>query len=521
MMDLFGWFLPPAFGFAIGFVTNALAIRMLFRPHEEVRILGLRFQGMVPRRQAEIARTVSHTVASELLKEQRVAQRLTGPEVTRALADLVTTVAGAYLDRRYAALQATLSPGRLQEVREALAEVLVEGARAVQGWVGTEEGQEEVRAALRALAERPLADYLRGEEVLVAKVLVGKLAQALASPHMEGWVRATCAEALVRLAGSEKPLGSYLPGEARAALDAAARQLGPEVLRRFEQALLSPSNVEKIKRAVRCGIEDYLLATEGGVVKNLVRQAALLGRERIFREADEVVEANLHRLEALIRERDSREQVDAAILEGLDAFLGRTPAELLAAMPPAMLDALHDRLAGGVVQYLTREEVTRSLSRWVEREVARMFRTPVQSLLQGAGKAYGDLDRWAEKVVGWAVAGGLEGVARREGPRWARALTGIEIGRPSRFLPREIVGELARAAVDRLAPLLSAQVPEVLRIVDVRGLIEREILELSPREVERVILSVSRRELAAITWWGGVLGAAVGSLQSLMTALGP
>ena len=95
-MDVLSLALPPAFGFAIGYVTNALAIRMLFRPYREVRFLGLRFHGMIPRRKADIAGTVSRTVVSELLKEESVALRIGGPEVRGAVRELVSYVlAGA------------------------------------------------------------------------------------------------------------------------------------------------------------------------------------------------------------------------------------------------------------------------------------------------------------------------------------------------------------------------------------------------------------------------------------------
>ena len=81
--------------------------------------------------------------------------------------------------------------------------------------------------------------------------------------------------------------------------------------------------------------------------------------------------------------------------------------------------------------------------------------------------------------------------------------------------------ELLDLALDHLMPVVSAQVPEILRIVDVRGLIEREILAFSPREVEEVILSVARRELRSITWWGGILGALVGGFQAALTLWRP
>jgi uncharacterized membrane protein YheB (UPF0754 family) len=87
-------------------------------------------------------------------------------------------------------------------------------------------------------------------------------------------------------------------------------------------------------------------------------------------------------------------------------------------------------------------------------------------------------------------------------------------------LPEGLTREIASLALDQLMPVVSSKVPEILRIVDVEALIEREILAFSPRQVESLILGVTRRELRAITWWGGLLGTVVGGAQTVMALLG-
>ncbi len=54
-------------GGTIGYMTNAVAIRMLFRPHRARRVLFLRFQGVIPKRKAKIARALGEAIERELL----------------------------------------------------------------------------------------------------------------------------------------------------------------------------------------------------------------------------------------------------------------------------------------------------------------------------------------------------------------------------------------------------------------------------------------------------------------------
>lgn len=56
-------------GALIGWMTNVLAIRLLFRPLKPIRILGdkIVLQGLIPKRKEEIALSIGHTVETELL----------------------------------------------------------------------------------------------------------------------------------------------------------------------------------------------------------------------------------------------------------------------------------------------------------------------------------------------------------------------------------------------------------------------------------------------------------------------
>lgn len=62
-------------GSIIGYFTNWLAIRMLFRPHEEKRILGIRIPftpGMIPKERGRMAKSVGDTVEDYLLTPEKI-----------------------------------------------------------------------------------------------------------------------------------------------------------------------------------------------------------------------------------------------------------------------------------------------------------------------------------------------------------------------------------------------------------------------------------------------------------------
>ncbi len=54
-------------GALIGWITNYFAIKMLFRPLKEVNILGIKFQGLIPKRKMEMAISIADTIQDELI----------------------------------------------------------------------------------------------------------------------------------------------------------------------------------------------------------------------------------------------------------------------------------------------------------------------------------------------------------------------------------------------------------------------------------------------------------------------
>ncbi|MCL2066666.1 MAG: DUF445 family protein [Treponema sp.] len=79
MKDIIFFAVPPLVGAVIGFVTNVVAIRMLFRPLGEIRILGLRLPftpGVLPRQRHRLALSIGAMVERELLTPEILRQRL-------------------------------------------------------------------------------------------------------------------------------------------------------------------------------------------------------------------------------------------------------------------------------------------------------------------------------------------------------------------------------------------------------------------------------------------------------------
>src|SRR6056297_1316376 len=76
-------------GASIGYVTNVIAIKLLFRPVKPFKILGLKLQGVIPKRQTEISKSIGDTVEKELLSIEELVESFVTEEKIERLLDKI------------------------------------------------------------------------------------------------------------------------------------------------------------------------------------------------------------------------------------------------------------------------------------------------------------------------------------------------------------------------------------------------------------------------------------------------
>ncbi|HNF49642.1 MAG TPA: DUF445 family protein, partial [Chitinophagales bacterium] len=77
------WITVPLIGAFIGWITNWLAIKMLFRPRQPVKILWFTFQGIFPKNKPRIANKLGEIVQRDLINFTDIKDRLKDPDALK------------------------------------------------------------------------------------------------------------------------------------------------------------------------------------------------------------------------------------------------------------------------------------------------------------------------------------------------------------------------------------------------------------------------------------------------------
>jgi len=81
------------------------------------------------------------------------------------------------------------------------------------------------------------------------------------------------------------------------------------------------------------------------------------------------------------------------------------------------------------------------------------------------------------------------------------------------------VVQISKALTDAVLNIVETRTPALVEAFDITSMVSERIDSLDMREVERIVLGVVSKELAWITWIGGILGFLIGIVQSIISIL--
>ena len=85
---------------AIGWITNWIAIKMLFRPHKEINLGLFKIQGLIPKRRAEIGSGIANIIQNELISVKDVISNIDREEFSKRLNKLIDDVLDKNLKKK-------------------------------------------------------------------------------------------------------------------------------------------------------------------------------------------------------------------------------------------------------------------------------------------------------------------------------------------------------------------------------------------------------------------------------------
>ena len=511
------WILPPLLGAIIGYVTNRIAIKMLFRPLNPKRLFGVRVPltpGVIPRNRYDLARTIARMVSEQLLSPNALRQQLENPEFRRDLTAWIR-------DRRHALMQTPL--GRPQ------------GAN---GHSVNENGSEQ--PPLDAILEEMLAAFLASPQCArMVQSLAGRVARDVGGKRVSD---ITSAEQLTDFVHE-----NVLPALRNPELSNTASGLVSNWIRdqlnqnRRMREYLTPDNLEAVQGLIRNNLptatwlvfnwmrqpdmSEKLVQIGRDWVEDTVRSQSMLTRailsisgkkEEAIRDMPNIISRLIDEAERSLSAPDMQELIAEAVGITIERISGRRIKWLIGSNEETIY-WMADRATRGAFTALSetsKDSVREAASRFYEKNSSATLGEMAERTL-GVNTAVVS-EMTASVMLNYLTdpetPGKITGLARSIGDNGGGEDGAVTLGE---LIPlSEEAGErLDQYLSDQVIGFLSDQLPELSRIIDVETLVTNRIDSFDVRDVEKLVMSISGKHLRWINWFGAGLGAMIGLIQ--------
>jgi hypothetical protein len=453
---------PSLAGALIGFVTNVIAIRMLFRPLREIRLFGIRLPftpGILPRQRHRLADSIGGMVQRELLTPDLLRQRFRRNDVREKVYQSVSRFTETALAAPLRDILGQSAPPPERAMLSSLADAFVHSPLCA-GLART------LVVSLTGDLNRSLFDILG---------IIDPVDMALPPDADAGDGRAL----ELRSGEAEQRVERFIEEVLRSRAGLLAGYLREEAAKQY--AALAKTCVDFLRRDdTHHELElQGRIFLAGAILKLNMFQRFFLSAAQYDRTLSErmpeIIDDLIGQTESLLE--------DGVIRRRLLDFLGVSVERLFAGGSPAAARAITGLLIAEGKKPL--RELAPALS--VEALAEKLAALPGR---RGAGLWQDTRKSLLEQYGGQSLG----------------ALLAIH-GEKKNALDRTLCSQLLRLADE--------QIENVLSSVDVRSLVSERIDSLEMIRVERIILDVMADQLKWIDAFGAVLGFLIGLFQAL------
>lgn len=516
---------PPLVGALIGYVTNRVAIRMLFRPLKAYHLGQLRIPmtpGVIPSKRHQLAANIGEMVGDHLLTGDEISRSLQKDDFQDHLSVLIETILSSTMKKDLGSLQTIVPPAyrsyfdigvktasyRLKEglhtyLRSAEVRPTIESA--VQNWVGM-------------FLARRVDDFLpdQEKEFLAAK-LAGSITEMLRGPEAETRLSALISSQIRKHAAAGTTCGDLLPEQVKNTIIEAVRAQTPRLLSQAARLLDDPEIKDRIVVAVIEAIEEFVETL--GPMSSMVK--GFLSRELLDEKIRAYLSDRQHEIQSFFQDQYLEIRIRAVLGERIGSVFETPLSDLLNEEDDGQLEPVSRFLAAGIMGLINGDETSRVLVELIKDYSARLTKKGEANIGDMAEQVLGPelFSRYRTRIeeeltaaiYSKELARFIDQLVEEMGER----LVTRPIGRLDRLIPPGVIDGLVTSLREMTTRLLISEVPGVVKTINIKRIITERIDSFDLLRLEQLLLSIMAEQFKYINLFGALLGFIIGCANLL------
>jgi uncharacterized membrane protein YheB (UPF0754 family) len=521
--------LPPLLGAFIGYVTNRVAIRMLFRPLKAMRILGIKVPmtpGVIPSKRHELAINIGEMVGEHLLTSKEVGGALAKKKFQNHLYGLIKGRVERILTSDLGPLP-TLIPNKYSSYFDISVKMVNQHLQTnINEYVDSDSFAKKVKTIVDSryddFLKRDLETLIEADARQSAYAFIDKnLARMIESETLEHWVEDYIHQKIHNVLLKGQSCEHILPETLRKLFLKTIEEQTPALLEKFADILNEPEMQEKIVGGVKEGVENFIesLGPMSAMVHNFISPDLIdeKVREYLKDKEDDIV--------VWLQNPDVQVRVAKGIQERAHKYM-QTPIGVL--IPDDFKDKVNSFGSGVSQQILAvlREEATIStLSNMIRDNLEVHIKSgslTVKDVLVelGGGGSVELCRKWINiEVLQLLRSQNILNTINAMVESMMSSLLSKRIGKLDRILPEEVRDGMYGSLQVMASDMLANEVPGLVDSLNLKQIVAEKVDSLDLLRLEGLLLSIMEEQFKYINLFGALLGFIIGCCNLLFLSI--
>ncbi|ADL50100.1 DUF445 domain-containing protein [Clostridium cellulovorans] len=495
-------------GSIIGYITNWLAIKMLFRPHEEKRFLGIKVPftpGLIPKERERIAKSVGEAVGTHLLTKEQLVDRFTSDSMAKEIDNWLKK-------------EINLAASSEKTIKEKLQEFV-------------KDEYSSLKVACQSMIFNKILAYIRTKKTKekITIYIVGKISDILErNPRIiiENSIYIKLKEKIV-LALSETKDNNQTSGITGKLLQSILNPIVTEdrplkevmkegIVDGFKNLIIN--NSKPIAKELKKALNEESTKEE---IKNLVNKVIatqLNPMVAMFVKPDNISEKVYIFINEELEKDESQIKVAQFICKFLDKGIEMSPAKIAYQIDKNLSENTKETVIKKIENMLLCSQNVQILVDNLEEIIVK--KNTIKELF---GEQNEEFISIINSVITNMISTVIESVETEEKVReiineLIKNAEEIKLGAVINNSSKEVRDSMVLYGTEFLITLVKEKGETALETVDLAKIVEDNINSFDVDYAEKIIIDIAQKELNAITWLGALLGAIMGLLSPVINS---
>ncbi|WP_434305240.1 DUF445 family protein [Clostridium botulinum] len=492
-------------GGIIGYLTNWIAIKMLFRPYEEKKIFGMKVPftpGLIPKEKTRIAKSVGNAIGEHLLSSEIIVKSLCSENMNNRLKiwirqkvySLITTKKTLedkfkeFLDYKYeyfiTALKTSLSKLTINNLKN-------------------EKNRDKMKEIIKIKLDKILS--LNGNHITnnhiykqIKASLINNTNEYLKSDNFKHVLKSLIIENIKDEEVLNKKIGDIIPSNLSSNIKVYVYRKKDNLSNYINEMLKEEENINKLKNTLK------------EVINNNVNSFMSM-----FVDVNAISDKTIVFLEEYLQREETKEEMVSLVNKSIDKILDTDLQDIIENIPENNKDVIVDETVDILCEKFQNTEMILEIIEKIEshiqgksslNDIIEKINIDPYKFINSIIDKFIDSENF-EVIINNLISDIIENFMKTP-------IYELTQGNEEGILNTSY--QMVKNVYNRF---IENQAEEVISILDIASIVEDRINEFDVYLAEEIILEISSKELKAITWLGGLLGALIGILSPILSKI--